>query len=228
MRQTLCATGLFLAALSLPAAAQDKKDADKTDSKPKVETKEKLVSAGEFTGKLVKVDGEQKQFTVQVTYREIDPNKVQNNQNWLMQRQLEISRLTNPQEKVRQNVQLTAELQRRQNDIYKQVQKNVDLQAADDLVVRQLLPPVEYDEKGKPRKLTEKEKKDLKGPNPKLPGYNADFDNLKPDQIIAVTLVKKKGAASTKPKDKSKDKDFLADDERAQVKMIVIVTEAVK
>jgi len=30
-----------------------------------------------------------------------------------------------------------------------------------------------FDEKGKPRKLSEKEKKELKGDNPKLPGYKA-------------------------------------------------------
>src|SRR6266446_5407010 len=120
LRRTLCATGLFLAALLLPAAAQDKKDADKPDPKSKVETKEKLISAGEFSGKLLKVDGEQKQFTVQVTYREVDPNKVQSNQNHLAQRQLEISRIANLQERQRQILNLTAEMQRRQNDIYKQ------------------------------------------------------------------------------------------------------------
>jgi hypothetical protein len=225
LRKTLCGTG-FMLALVLSTTAQEKTDG--SDPKFKVESKEKLLAAAEFDGKLIKVDGEQKQLTVQVTYSELDPNKVQANQTYLAQQQLKISQTVNIQERLRQTQNFNLEMQRRQRDVYKQVQKNVDLQAADEIVVRQFLPPVEYDEKGKQRKLTEKEKREFKGSNPKLPGYNADFDNLKPDQIVRVTLVKKKGSAAPKAKDKSKDKDFLADEERAQVKMIVIVSDAGK
>lgn len=223
VRPILCGLGLLLAVLVVPSAAQDKKDAEKPEPKTKVETREKLVSAGEFTAKIMRVGGEQKQLTVQVTYLDIDPGKVQANQNFLAQRQLDISRASDPQERLRRTVHLNAEMQRRQQEIYKQVYKNVELQAADDLVVRQLLPPVEYDEKGKPRRLTEKEKRDLRGSNPKVPGYAADFDNLKQDQIVTITLVRKKGAPQPRPKDKGKD--FLADEEKAQAKMIVILSD---
>lgn len=215
-----CGTGLLLAALVLPtAAADDKPDAGKAAPAVKVETKEKLASAGEFTGKLLRVNPERNTLTVQLSYLEIDPNRVRDNQNHMIRRQLEISRVGDLRERAKQTLQLQVEMQRRQRDVYRQVNKNVDLQAAEELVVRLMQPPVEFDEKGRPRRLTDKEKRALQGPDPKLPGYTAEFENLKANQVVRVTLARRKEVG------KPKEKDFLADGERPQVKMIVILAD---
>src|SRR5438093_192788 len=74
--------------------------------------------------------------------------------------------------------------------------QKVELQAADDLKVRTLLLPVEYDDAGKVRKLSDKELRELRGPDPKLPGYAADFDSLKPEQIVDIYVAPPKGGAA--------------------------------
>ena len=96
MRRTLGCIGLALALVLLPAAfAQDKDkkpgaykpapadkdkkpDADKDAPKEKKEAADKLVIAGEITGKLTRWEGVDKPFTVQVTlnYNAPDPNAV--------------------------------------------------------------------------------------------------------------------------------------------------------
>lgn len=70
--------------------------------------------------------------------------------------------------------------------------ENITLDLTDDAIVRrQTLPPA-FDEKGRPRKYSREEVKLLKG-NPKLPGYKADLSDLKVDQVIQVSLSRKKG-----------------------------------
>jgi len=220
--QGTAAALLVLALVGLTGAVAQK-ETDKADAKAKPETKEKLQAAGQFAAKVVRVDGEQKILTVQVTYVEVDPGKVQGNQRFLAQRQLEIARLTDARERLRQTLQLSAEMQRRQADIYRPVHRNVELVAADDIKVRQLLPPVEFDDKGKPRKLTEKEKKDLRGPDPTLPGYAADFDNLKPEQLVRIYLSRKRGAPRLQLKEV--DPEAPAEANRPQVAMVVILAD---
>jgi len=67
----------------------------------------------------------------------------------------------------------------------------VEVVGTDGLQIRQADPPVAYDEKGRPRKHTHKELKDLKGDS-KLPGYPGAFTDLHTDQYVVVTIVKKK------------------------------------
>jgi hypothetical protein len=105
---------------------------------------------------------------------------------------------------------------------YDETQK-VELQLTDDLKVRTLVLPIEYDDKGKPRRLTEKEKKDLRGPDPTLPGYTSDFDSLKPDQIVEIYLDKSKNAKS-----KARNKDESTPPTKPTATMIVICAEPVK
>ncbi len=113
----------------------------------------------------------------------------------------------------------------------------IEFQAADNLVVRTMIEPIEFDDKGKPRRLTAKEKRDLKGPDPKLKGYTSDFDSLKRDQIVELFVPKPpKEAARPKPAPKSKSKAKDKDDEpesteekeRPQVTMIVILADPSK
>lgn len=73
--------------------------------------------------------------------------------------------------------------------------KNVDVewQSIDDVKVRKPNPPPQFDSKGRVKKrYTRKELRELKG-DPKLPGFPAEFSDLKPGQYVQVTLVRKKG-----------------------------------
>lgn len=202
-----------------------KKETVKLDPKDKRDSKEKLLTSGKpFAGKLVIVEGAQKYLTVEVVVPEIDPGKVQGHANWRGQRLLEISRVADPRDRAAQLAQMQIESQQRSQDIYRQGRHRLELQAADDMKVRMLFPPVEYDEKGRPKKYTKKELDDLKGPDKKLPGYPAEFDNLKPEQTVEVYLAKTK----TAPRPKGKDKDATGETPRPQVVMIVIQFEPQK
>jgi len=66
----------------------------------------------------------------------------------------------------------------------------------DDVKVRTQNPPIEYDDKGKKKRYSAKELKELKGKG-NLPGYTASFGDLKANQIVQVTLHKRK--AEDKP-----------------------------
>jgi hypothetical protein len=114
-------------------------------------------------------------------------------------------------------------------------QRNIDieLQPTDDMKVRTLQLPLDFDEKGRPKKYSARELKDLKGSDPKLPGYTADFDSLKPEQIVKVFLARKKAAKAPPPPQapRKKGKVDNADaadskvDNRPEVTMVLILAE---
>jgi hypothetical protein len=70
--------------------------------------------------------------------------------------------------------------------------KDIEFTVSDDVKVRWKYPPIQYDEKGKPRKATAAELTQLKGSDPKQPGYSADVFDLKPGQIVQLQLWKQK------------------------------------
>src|SRR5262245_30982579 len=53
--------------------------------------------------------------------------------------------------------------------------KQYILDVADDVQVRVMQLPMQFDDKGKPRKYTSDEIKELRGANSKLPGYKSDY-----------------------------------------------------
>jgi hypothetical protein len=189
-------------------------ESKKTEVPEKPEPKEKLIPLGQLVGKLMRVEGAQRYITIQLTQSYIAP-----------------SGGGRPTGKGRPNI--TAQV--------KQSTRDVELQASDDLIVRVANPPTDFDDKGRPKRRTAQELKELKGPNPKLPGYNAEFESLKPDQIVQVTVAKKKdppgvkGAPRTAPKVVAKTKKAKDDEpdeppevERPLVTMILIIAEPVK
>ncbi len=102
--------------------------------------------------------------------------------------------------------------------------KDVEWQATDDVKVRMLNPPPQFDDKGRVKKYTKKELRELKGDD-KLPGFPGEFSDIKQDQIIQVTLVKKKDAPRAPVK---KGKDASAEvlgDNLPQISMVMIVAE---
>lgn len=66
-------------------------------------------------------------------------------------------------------------------------------QTSDDVKIRLRNPRPVYDDKGKIRKPTSKDLKEQKGKDSKLPGYEAGWDDLKPNDIVSVSLGTKKG-----------------------------------
>jgi hypothetical protein len=207
----------------LPGAPADD-TTDKPDAKAKA--KDKLLKSGKpFQGKLAAMDEKEQSLTVEVTSKSTtpDPQVTQNITN--LQQQAEALRIRNVADRARRLNDIKAEIDKNQKNLYKDITQKLELQAADDMKVRTNFLPNELDEKGKPRRLTDKEKKALKGPDPSLPGYTADFDSLKKDQTVEVHLAKAKDSA----KSKTKDKDAAGGDkEKPKVAMIVIVKEPPK
>jgi hypothetical protein len=98
--------------------------------------------------------------------------------------------------------------------------KNVEYewQAIDEVKVRSMYAPMQFDEKGRARKPTPKELKELRGTD-KLPGYQADFSDLKDQQVVDVTLVTKKKPPRTPPK-----KGTLGEEYTPKMSLIIIVS----
>jgi hypothetical protein len=226
--------GLFL--ILLPAVAADDND---TTTKPEANSKkqtDKLIKSGKsFIGRLVKVDADKRIVTVEVTYKspKQDPHTVQHLAN--LQRQLiDAQRHRNPVERAAQTSRIQLEIEKASLNLYKDQKQKIELDAPDDMKVRTMLLPIEFDDKGKPRRLTEKEKRELKGPDPSLPGYTAEFDSLKPDQTVEVYLAKqppKKTSTSRRSQTTTEETDNDTDkteSTRRKAAMIFIRAEAQK
>jgi hypothetical protein len=70
--------------------------------------------------------------------------------------------------------------------------KDVDAEAIEDVVVRRSTLPVQYDDKGNVKDYTEKEKKELRGKDPKVPGYAALWADVQTGQQVKLYLKSKK------------------------------------
>jgi hypothetical protein len=200
----------LICSVSLLAADEkkdaDKKEAPKTDSKDK-STKEKLGAGGSFVGTLTRVEGAQKYLTVQIS------EQVPTGGN------LNLGAL-----KKGSHPSLSG------GGGTKQVTHNIELQASDSMKVRMMQPPVDFDDKGRPKKYTPREIKALKkGEDAKLPGFAADFDSLKANQVVQVYLSKSKHPHKPAAKAKTKDGDAESPPaEKPEVTMIVILKEPPK
>ena len=76
--------------------------------------------------------------------------------------------------------------------------QDVKVMTIDDVKIRTKNPPVAYDDKGNKKKYTAKELKELKGDS-NLPGYTAEFNDLKQNQVVEVSLVRKKSDKGKQP-----------------------------
>jgi hypothetical protein len=204
-------------AMKLPTP---KKGALKNLDKDPEAAEAKIMKSGVVQGRVMAVIEDKKTIRLQLTipYMKINPGAVQNYQN----AQMSLLRATNPQGVLQAQQQMAqAEAQ-----IYQvaTVQKDVEWQATDDAKVRRREPPPQFDDKGRVKRYTKKELKELKGDD-KLPGYPAEFSDIKQDQIVEVTLVRKKDAART-PVKKGKDADpEVLGDNLPHMSMIVILVE---
>ena len=199
----------WIAILALPilllggsyVEAQKKADPDKDTEKGG----EKLVKAGVVAGKVMAVYEDKKKIRIQVAVQVPNPAGMQA----VYQAQMQKARAKNPKEAY--DAQMA--LMRAQQGMVKTENKDIEIQATDDVVVRRYQPREEFDDKGKPKKYTKKEKLELKGPDKKLPGYTAEFGDISTDQMVQLTLVRKKGGPVVKAprRVKGKDKDANAE-----------------
>jgi hypothetical protein len=232
--------------------AEQKKKEEREKAKELKEAREKekaLLSGFSFVGKLIKVDGNsQGDFTVEVRvpyteYNQAEANAAAQDQARIMQ--IMANPAMNPLQRQQQLAQASASLAQHQSRIYQTKYKTqpIDLRAAETMKVRTAKPPIEYDEKGKVKKFTQKELKELRGSGI-LPGYISDVSNLQNNQMVKVYLAKKKNAKGEEKmagkKDKDGDKGLAAADkkgkkknefddlglERPEVVLIVIMLES--
>lgn len=223
-RSLPCLCLVALLAIMLPVLATDDETTNKPDAKDQKQFDKLIKSGKSFIGKLVKIDGEQRFLTVEVKSSKQNPQAVQNLAH--LQAQLfDAQRQRNPAERIKQMSHIQLEIDKATLNLYKDETQKIELDAPEKMKVRTKVLPVELDDKGKPRKLTEKEKRDLKGPDPTLPGYLGDFDSLKPDQTVEIYLAKQPPKSKTKDKDKEADNTEIT---RPRIAMIVILAEAKK
>jgi hypothetical protein len=189
------AGALLLAAVG-PAAAEDKKDAKPSDPK---EAKEKLLSSGQLVGRVTTVDPDARTLTVQVTLRYFVPNEDAVAQQADLRNQLaDALQIEDPAERVQRVQEIRAAMLENAANLLmpEEQQLDVPLTAAEEVQVRTAQPPPAFDDKGNPRKLSAKELKELRGTNPRLPGYKADFADFAEGQIVRVLAARKKLTAA--------------------------------
>jgi hypothetical protein len=215
MKQFWCWTVpavLTAVVLVLPAQAADenKKPEGKNGDAATPQEIAALAQAGEAVGKIVSVDGSARSLVFRLEYQrmEVQGNGGGNSQNLLRQQQ-QIMRNPNPVQRAQQMQRLIQQLARAQGNVKLVTEKaDFELQGAKDIKVRMRELPPRVGSDGKPQPYTAKEKQDAKGPNPSLPGYQAEFDNLSPGMLVKVTLGQLK-----------------AGDDKIPVRMIIIEPE---
>ncbi|MBI2805426.1 MAG: hypothetical protein HYX68_10660 [Planctomycetes bacterium] len=209
-------------------AAKDDKEAKKKEPPAK---KEKLVFGARFYTKVLSIKADTtRQFLIET--KEIDPQRLFDLKNWqaqrlqqLAQQQFNALKQTNPQTRFQQlqayqrdvfNFQ--KELVQRQGGIYRS--KPVEVFATENAKVRTIDPPIEFDDQGNQKKWTKKERdafRDKTG----LPGFQAEFDAIRPGQIIEIYMKK----VPPRPKGKKKgpsDDDVPMEEMRPEFVLVVI------
>jgi hypothetical protein len=108
--------------------------------------------------------------------------------------------------------------------------KDFDLEVQEKVVYRKLFLPVEYDDTGKIKTYTEKEKTELRGDDKTKPGYTAKLDDFQAGQEVKLYLTAPKKMEKDKDADKDKeaDKDAKVVEEvlRPTVNMVVLTKDA--
>jgi hypothetical protein len=187
--------------LTSPLVGADKdKDKDKDSDKPPAE---KYIKVTTVTGKVMAVYEDKRKVRIQISVPKLNPQGIMS----LQRAQLAlVTARTLPA-----MIQARQQVMQAQNSLYTQSHVEVEVQAIDDVVVRTAHPREAFDEKGKVKKFTKAELKELKG-DPKQPGYKAEFGDLSADQIIQVVVVRKKSEPAPKPAAKPKKKKGKDDD----------------
>jgi hypothetical protein len=219
---TLLVPVLLLAGSVVGAAQKADLDKDKDVEK----NTEKRIKAGQVVG-VVKAVYEEKR-TLRLDVRIPVPNL--DAQRSLAQAQLQYQQaLARRPVDINGARQAAQQIAQHQANLIKYETRPVEIQASEDVVVRAARPPEQFDEKGKIKKYTREELKELKG-DTKLPGYKAEFSDIGTESIVQISLVKKKDASPkvVLPK-KGKDREAeaaLLGDNLPLASQIMILREA--
>ncbi len=230
---------LLLAVMVLPALAAADNDKDKKDPAPDVKkdadkdkkdepVAEKPIKVGTVSGKLTEVNESAKSIKLEITTQVSKPNygEIQ---------ALQSCQIQLAQAAARRDYNSVANLEQQmiQHKLHlttvEKKTKTVDYATTDDLKVRLMEPAPSFDSNGNPKKLTAKEKRELKGdpksPDYHLPGYPGAFTDLHQGSQVIVTLVKKREAHHAEPKPKDADPDAKQEN-MPQASMIEILPDA--
>jgi len=204
--------------LAGPAAAQKKKADKDLDKANDI----KMIKMGVLVGKVRSVYEDKRKISLEISVPKLNVGAVQNLLN--AQRSMMTART------IQDRLNAQRSMMQAQGQLYTQESKVIDLEVLDDVLVRSAKPRQEFDDKGRIKKLSKAELKELKGPDPKVPGYKADFADISSDQVIQVSLVRKKGAPKPARPKKGKNKDLDGDidvlaDNLPQVSRIIILVE---
>lgn len=246
LRQLLGVSLVFLLLVGSPAVGQKKNKKD--DKSPTADLDADYLPPGDHSGKLLSAPLPSSSFILEMSFQSasVKPGTNQNNANNAnasMQVQRELQRINqlerqiqtsrNPQQVAMHQAQLQAAIaqlqlyQQRQGnaqgalDIQTQ-KKTVEFHASDDIIVRRLNLPSEYDEKGQPKKYSAEELRKLRGNKPNLPGYEAKLEDLTTGTLVKVTTVAKTKPSSSAKKEDKDSKD-ASDAPKTAVTMIVIL-----
>jgi Leucine-rich repeat (LRR) protein len=154
----------------------------------------RLTPSARLAGKLIRVDRSRKRLTIQLTrgYMVQDP--------WhtacIVSHQIRLQSagtIRNPLQRmqyIQDHMNWIAYHQKHQYS-WRQQNENIEVEAAADVAVRIPVPPAVYDPKsGQQRRPTEVELRKMRGPDPRLPGFTAAFDDLRARQLIEVYLAR--------------------------------------
>jgi len=239
LRVHLACAALLSLVLALPAQAQ--KDPKKPANLP-LEA-DKFLKPGLLTGKLGAVNGSTFVLRLEFDRLELKPgarNQRNTNRQYtnlireydrLARAQSQLVRARTPQQQIsamRQIQQVSGQIQQTTLQllgvgalqtspfVVKKDFRDFDVEMATNVEVRTAFLPFAYDDMGDPKKYTKEEIKELKGPNPNVPGYKSDLSALKSGQKVQVTLakVKEKVDAPAEKKDPEKKDPEKKDPEK--------------
>lgn len=241
MYRRLIGMGLLAAALlSLPALntyAQNKKPNGKGANLGEAIDGAKL-GVNDVVGKIRTTPGSDRHFSLEVdvpqaaqaTQNNRNVNRIAQLQVQLQQAQARVASARTPQQQQQaarqlQNVQRqiaqTANTVNRSAGNVKTTKKEIDFQASENVKVRTLVMPDQFDEKGNFKKHSSEELAKLRGKDKGLPGFESSLEKVTAGQKVKVTLA----AAPAKAAGKDKEDDKLVPDKKRQVKLIVILEE---
>lgn len=209
-RTILGAALLTIGMIALPLCAAD----EKGEKKPAEAKKDNpYVNVGQLVGVIESVEESKRSLRIDMKKKMVDPIA--------KDAYVEAMKALRKARTQQERIAAAQQVQSAQMKLYTNV---LELQTTDDVVVRVAQPPAQFDEKGRVKKYTAKELRELKG-NTKLPGYSGEFSNLRQRQIVQVTLVKKKEAMRARGA-KGKDADTgLLNDNLPMVGMVIVLRD---
>ena len=184
--------------VAAPAYADDKQKADRKEIARPQQDLTPLLAAGEVTGRIARINSGSS-FTLEVVQA--------------------IPQLRG-QPAVRRAGGIRPPTLRIEN-----IRRQFVLEVSDDVAVRVLQLPLQFDEMGQPRKYTAEEIRQMRGVNHRLPGYKSDYDSLKAGQIVRVSFRPVQAPARSADKGEDKDAKKKADN-TPRVRMIVVLSDS--